>query len=803
MTSILQDLRYAVRLLARNPWFTLLAVMTLGLGIGANTTIFSVVNSVLIDPLPYRDSDRLMMVWHQNRKLNDPHYPFSYPNFSDIRERSRSFDRMAAVSPVWNLIMRGDGDPERIEGHFVSAQLFDILGVEAGAGRVFTESEDSASSGKVIVISHRLWQQRFGGRENIIGRQVQLDSDRVTVIGVMPEGFQFLEKVDLWIPLAHNPVIRRGRAVHLLRVLGHLRPDASAESAGSEVGAIAAALERKYPESNTDLGALAISLRQELVGEVRGALLLLWGAVGFVLLIACANVANLLLSRGYTRRREVAIRTALGASRWRLIRQMLTESVLLASFGGLLGLMMAVWGIDLVRGLGANMVPRIDQVGLDTSVLVFTILASLLTGIIFGLAPALSAMSINSNDSLKEGARNTGMGRRWFGRALVVAEIALTLILLVGAGLLIRSFTGLMRVDPGFRTDHLLTLQMALPAGQYDQTADRVRFYRDFFAEIGKIPGVESAGGVTRLPMRDGISTMLEIEGRPVPQGERPEVQFRRASIDYFRTMRIPVDKGRGFTRQDAESGAFPVLINQAAARLYWPNEDPIGRRIRFFSGNPDAPWAEIIGVVGDIRHFGLDEEVRPEVYMNFDQGPPGNPMLAIRTTVDDPTSIVPALRRLVRSLNGDITLYDIESMESLVAEKLAERRFTMNLLGIFAALALVMAVTGIYGVVSHSVTQRTSEIGVRIALGAQTSDILRMVIGQGIGLILAGLILGLAGSLALSRYLASLIVNLSILDATAYLGAALLLVAVSLMACLIPALRATKVDPTAALRHE
>ena len=802
MEDLRHDLRYGVRILIKNPGFTLVALLTLALGIGANSAIFSVVNSVLLRPLPYHQPDRLVMVWHNNTKEGKPDDFIAYPSFLDLRAQSQRLEDAAALTPLWRFVLPGSDGHEQVDGHWVSSSFFQVLGVQPLKGRGFTANEDRPGGVPAVIVSYRLWRNHFDGDPNILGRAVPLNNSAAPIVGVMPPGFRFLDDVDLWAPLSQNPFLERGRGVRLLRMVGRLAPGATVAQAQAEMEGIAGRLERAYPDTNTGLGARVIALDDQLVGGIRLALLVLMAGVGCVLLIACVNVASLLVARAAAREKEIALRSALGAGRLRLVRQFLTESVVLALLGGAGGLLCAFWGLRLLRGLSPPGLPRVDEISLDGAVLGFTLLVSLLAGLVFGLLPALQLSRGSLQESLKEGGRTTATGgTSRIRNVLAVAEMALALALLVAAGLLIRSFARLIHVDPGFRSDHVLTMQLSVPSS-YSQPGQRLALYKEMFARLEALPGVASAGGVTRLPLGAGVTTTLEIEGRPVSPGEQPEIEFRRASTHYFAAMGIPLRTGRVFTERDTAAAPPVAVITEGAARRFWPGENPIGRRVRFLPGGSDAPWYTIVGVVGDVKHFGLDAEARPELYMHFDQGPPGGPLLAIRTS-GDPTNLAAAARRELRRLEKELVISRVKTMTELVSESVAQRRFHALLLGGFAAVALALAAVGIYGVMAHAVTQRTHEIGVRMAMGAQPGDVFRLVIGQGMLLALLGVGIGLVSALGVTRFLERLLFGVEPMDLLTFGAAALFLSAVAFVACYVPARRATRVDPMAALRYE
>jgi putative ABC transport system permease protein len=808
METFWQDLRFGTRTLFKNFGFALVALLTLALGIGANTAIFSVVNAVLLRPLPYNESERLALLWSTNARENNPQQPHSFFDFNDFKQQNQSFSEIAAASPIWNFVLSGGAEPEQIQGQWVSANLFSMLGVAPLKGRAFLAEEDQPNGAPAVIISHNLWQRYFNGDPEIAGKTLRLDGNQVNIVGVMPAGFQFLERVELWVAAARNPIISRGRSIRLFSVVGRLKSDVTVQQANAEMTTIARRLEQQYPDTNSGVGARLVPLHEQVTGNVRPALLLLLGAVGLMLLIVCANVANLLLARSASRRKEMAVRAALGAGQMRLIRQLLTESLTISLVGGAIGLLVATWGIDLLLTLSPAQIPRYNKIGIDMTVLGFALAVSLLTGIIFGLAPALQSAKINLTESLKEGGRGTGVGHKRISNLLVVTEIALTLVLLIGAGLLIRSFTRLLDVNPGFNAENVLTMQMLLPGSKYPQPQQRAEFYRQLESRLKSLPEVVSVGAVTRLPLGalNNVTSFVQIEGQPVQPGQWPEVDFRRASGGYFQTLGIPLIKGRLVTEQDVASGANLIAINGAMAKRFWPNEDPIGKRLRT-GVNPDqANWQTVVGVVGNVRHLGLDVEPRAEIYFHTLTSPPFSPVVGVRTK-SDPKNLIGAVRSQVRSIDGDVVVANINTMEELVSASIAQRRFSMLLLGVFAAIALLLAAIGIYGVISYSVAQRANEIGVRMALGAQSHDVIKMVLREGMLLALIGVGIGLIATFALARLMTSLLSNLLFsvraTDPITFVGVAALLALVALAACYIPARRAAKVDPMVALRCE
>ncbi|MCP9495914.1 MAG: ABC transporter permease [Pyrinomonadaceae bacterium MAG19_C2-C3] len=810
MTTLWQDIKYGARMLLKTPGFTLVAVFALALGIGANTAIFSVVNGVLLKPLPFVEPERITRFY--NATTNEP-ASIAYPDFQDYANRAQSLQHVAGYL-MTGTILRGGDEPERVRGANVSASLFPMLGVNAALGRVFTAEEDRDGAPSVIVISHELWQRRFGGDAGVIGQQIPLGANPKTVIGVMPPNFKFpvatTFPTEYWLPLSESPSVKQQAARRgsiFLDVVASLKPGVSVEGANAELDTIARTLEAQYPNTNTGRRVRLVKLHESLVSDIKPALLVLLGAVGLVLLIACANVANLLLARAAARGKEIAVRTALGASRGRIVRQLLTESLLLALTGGGLGLLLAVWGIDLLVAASPAGVPRLQDVRLDMSVLLFTFGISTLTGVLFGLAPALQASKLDLNHALKEGGRGSTEGGRGsrVRSVLVVTEVALSLVLLVGAGLLIKSFYALLNTDPGYATDRVLTMTLPLSTTKYPQPEDRAQFFQQVLRSVNELPGVEAAGATAQLPLggSENISS-FNIEGRPpAAPGSTPTAGDQTVTPDYFRAMNIPLLKGRTFTEQDTNAAPPVLIVNETFARRHFPNDDPVGKRIIPDSETGSVPPREIIGVVGDARHQDLSSIPYADAYSPYAQNSRATMHIVVRAKTADPNEVAPAVRAAIKELNGDQLIWQTRTMNELVAGNVAPRRFNMILLGVFAAVALMLAAVGIFGVMNYVVTQRTHEIGIRIALGAQTTDVLRLIVAQGMMLALIGVGLGLAGSFAASRVLRTLLYGVSATDPMTFIGVSVLLAVVALLACYIPARRAMKVDPMIALRYE
>ena len=807
VADLWQDIRYALRMLVKNPGFTTVAVIALALGIGANSAIFSVVNTVLLRPLPYKDAERLVMVWEEASKHGYPQDTPAVANYIDWRDQNQVFEGMAAIADQ-SFNLTGAGDPERIEGRRVSANLFSLLGAEPQLGRAFTPEEDQPGANRVVILSHPLWQRRFASDANVVGKTLNLNGETFTVTGVMPSQFQFPTRDDeLWVPIAFTQAEAARRQSHYLQVVARLKPDVTLERAQSEMTTIAARLQQQYPEANTDLGAVVVPLHEQLVGDIKPALLVLLGAVGLVLLIACANVANLLLARAAVRQKEIALRVALGASRFRLIRQFLTESILLGVIGGVLGLLLAIVGIKLLTAFIPPNIPQIKAITIDARVLGFTLLVSLVTGLIFGLVPAIQSSILNPIETLKEGGRDStsGSGGNRIRGFLIVAEVAVSLILLIGAGLLINSFLRLRNVDPGFRADKLLTMKIVLPELKYREPAQRSAFYSELTRRLESVPGVKSAAVTTNLPLyKQGNSIGIVIEGRPAPPpGQELIVTTRIISPRYFETMSIPLLRGRQLSDQDTATSPNVAVISDTMARRYWPGEEPIGKRIS--PGRPESPndWVSIVGVVQDVRQFDLIAEPKPQMYFTHQQAGFFAPRdLVVKTDVE-PLSLAATVRKTVWEIDKDQPVSNINTMDEIAAESVARQRFSMLLLAIFAGVALLLAAVGIYGVMSYSVAQRRGEIGIRMALGAQKRDVLKLTVGRSLKLVLIGVAVGLVGAFMLTRLMSSLLFGIRATDPTTFAAISLLFIGVALIASYLPARRATRVDPLVALRYE
>jgi predicted permease len=811
MGTLTQDIRFAIRMLTKNPVFTAVVVLTLALGIGANTAIFSVVNTVLLAPLAYKDPDRLVVIWGNNPQQSSEEFPVSPAVFAAWKAENHVFEEMAASSDDLDTIT-GGGEPEMVVGYDFSADYFHVIGAKPELGRTFLPEEDRPGGPKVAVLSDKIWRRRFNTDPGIIGKTIQLGNSPYTVVGVMPPNFRYPDKVEIWTPLALPASAASDWKNHYLRVLARLKPGVTLAQAQAQMTALAERLAHEHPDTSSGEGVMLKPIRQQIAGDIRTPLLVLLGAVGFVLLISCVNVANLLLAHAAAREREIAVRTALGAGRLRLLRQMLTESLLLSLAGGAAGLLLAYWSTGFLLSLFPNnianlSIPTVEAIPVDGHVLAFTIAATLLTGLIFGLVPALRSSGLDVNQTLKESGRTpmAGSRERRFRSVLVVAEIALSFALLIGAGLLIKSFSRLTRADLGFRPENILALEtFPSPAKYPAKEPEKLRAYVDRSVEnLRAIPGVDSAGAINFLPLTGFWGPQeFTIEGRPAPpKGQEPNADNRVVTPDYFKTMGIPLQRGRAFTAADGPDSPHVVIISAMLARRFWNGGDPVGKRLNF--GDAEKPdWTEIVGVVGDVHSFGLEKELHDDLYRPFAQV--YFPIVAFTVHAKgDPTRIIGAAKGAIWAVNPEQPFYKIIPMQTLAVESIALRRVSMLLLAAFSSIALLLAAIGIYGVLSYAVVQRRHEIGIRAALGAQNRDVLRLVLGDGMRLALIGLGLGFTASLALTRLMASLLFGVGATDPLTFAGVAALATGTTLAACYIPARRAMRVDPMIALRYE
>jgi putative ABC transport system permease protein len=815
MESLRQDLGYGLRTLVKNSGFTIVAVLALALGTGANTAIFSVINGVLLRPLPFKEPDRLVMVWTNSSKSNQPQSSISVPDFLDYRDNA-VFEQIACLS-YDDFNLTGGDQPEHVAGTMVSANFFSVLGVAPQFGRAFLPNEDQAGADRVVIISNGLWKRRFGGDRALLNQTIQLNGAGFTVVGVAPPEFQSPEKGDeLWVPMSFDGADRlripstsgpedlKKRVRRFLKAVARLNSGVALNSAQAEMSTIAGRLEQQYPDSNAGIGINLVPLHRQIVGDIKPALVFLFVAVGLVLLIACANVANLLLARAAARQKEIAIRVALGAGRARLIRQLLTESVMLAIVGGAFGLVLAWVGLRVLVRINPANVPRLDEIGIDGYVLGFTMLVSVLTGLLFGLVPALQASRPDLNETLKEGARGStgGIGRQRVRSILVVTEVALTQMLLIGAGLMIKSFYSLQQVNPGFNADRILTMQVTLPPVKYAENNQIIAFYEQALTRIGALPGVQAAGAATSLPLTgNSISRRFTIDGRaPASTNERLSATYFAISPDYFRAMGIQLVSGRSFTNQDRDKSQQVIIINDTTRRRFWPNEEAIGKHISITA--QAGVSREIVGVVADVKHSSLDAESGLEIYEPYLQSPWSFMALAVRTMAD-PLRLAPVVKDEILAIDKGQPVYDVKTMAQIVGDSVSQPRLYMLLLGIFAAIALVLSAVGIYGVMNYSVNQRKHEIGIRMAIGAQRSDILKMVVGQGMLLASIGVVIGVVAAFFLGRIIEMLLFGVSGRDLMTFVGLPVVLVLVSLLSSYVPARRATRVDPMIALRAE
>ncbi|HKP82789.1 MAG TPA: ABC transporter permease [Pyrinomonadaceae bacterium] len=806
MESLLGDIRYALRNLLRRPGFTLIAVVTLAVGIGANTAIFSAIHALLLKPLPFPELDRVVAIWDKFPSRGVMHNEVTVANYLDWKSQTQSFEQLALYR-WWNANLTGIDPPERIQGFLVTANYLDALGMKPIMGRNFFPEENQPGKDAVAIITHSLWQRRFGGDPNILNKTITINSVVRTIVGVMPEHFNFPKGGEVYAPLPMSPELMKSRGSHGFYVVGRLKPGASIAGSQAEIDNIMARLEQQFPETNKGWGSTVFPIVADTVRLYDTALWVMMAAVGFVLLIACANVANLMLARATGRQREIALRTALGASRWRIVRQLLTESVIVALIGGALGMLIGFWGIDALRAANpadaARFAPGWYQLGINFPVLMFTLGLSVFSGIVFGLAPALQVSKPNLNDSLKEGSRQTSGSSHRLRSSLVVLEVALSLMLLVGAGLLGRSFLSLLKTDPGFNPDNVITMNLVLPIAKYKEESQRAAFFQDLVQRVKANPGVESAALVSHLPLGgSNASESYLVEGVPEPApGQEYGGRYRVATPDYFRTMGISLVHGRSFTDQDKAGTTPVVVVNETLARKHWPGEDAIGKRIRFYGPLDRAPWMEIVGVIRDVKHE-LNIPIEPEYYLPLAQDTWTGMVLVARTSVE-PSSLAPALRQQVWAIDKDQPVFDVKTMQEVRSSSVALYSFSSVMLGIFAVVALLLASVGIYGVMAFAVTQRTQEIGIRMALGARTADVLKLVVKHGMKLALLGMLIGLAGSWAITRFLEKMLVGVEPTDVLTFSAVSLFLLLAAFVACYLPARRATKVDPLVALRYE
>ena len=816
MEFIWQDMRYGARMLLKSPGFTVVAVLTLALGIGANTAIFSVVNFVLLRPLEYANPDQLVMVWERNTKKGWNESPTSFADFVDFRDNAKSVELVAFTDTNFNLT--GGDQPERVAGLRVSANLFSLLGVNPARGRWFAPGEDKPGAGHVLILSYGLWQRSFGGNSNLVNRTVQLNGQSYTVVGVMPPTFKFppafsatttseelISNADLWVPLTTDdvPLIRN---IRNLKMIGRLKAGVAPQQAQAEINSIASRLAREYPDVNAGLESVVIPLHEQIVGDVREALLILLGAVVLVLLIACANIANLLLSKATARHKEIAIRTALGANRGRLLRQLLTESTLLGLLGGGFGFLVAYAGSKTLVSFGSFSIPQLTDFSFDMKVPLFALVVSLLTSLIFGLAPAIDASNPNLNEALKEGGRSSSGGatRARLRNALVITEVALAVVLVTASGLMLRSFVRLQGTSSGLNPHNLITLELELPDVRYHAAQQQTLFQQQLLQRVASLPGVQNAATVDNLPFSgNAFNTSFTIEGRPTgPTTETPRAYYRVISPDYFPAIGIELHKGNQFTDRDTAEQPGVAIVNETAAQRYWPGVDPLGKRIK--RGRPESknPWLTVIGIVSGSRQLSLKEGSQPEIYVPYLQNP-GLTFTLVARTASDPRSLTGALRKEVLSADREIPAVNLKLMEELISNSVAKERFYVLLLAVFAALALILAAVGVYGVMSYSVTLRTRDIGIRMALGARPADIFKHVVAQALLLGLIGLAVGIVLAIASTRVMSSLLYGINATDPLTLAITSLVLLAVALLASYLPARRATRVDPLVTLRYE
>ena len=803
METLFKDLRYGVRSLLKQPAFTLVAVITLALGIGGNSAMFSVVNAVLLRPLQYPESDRIVVLEGINPSKGITQSNMSIPDFADWQSQNQLFEHIAGFIAGGLLLNNGD-ETERVHGTAVTADFFSLFRTPSLHGRTLQADDAQPGREPVAVLSYGLWQRRFGGDRNAVGSKVMVGAKSTTIVGVMPPGFDYPAQSEIWAPLPLDPA-KEARDNRFISVIGRLKSGATVSQAQVQMDTINQRLAQSYNETNSGWGIRVTKLQERLVGDVRLSLLVLLGAVAFVLLIACANIANLLLARSTARRKEIAVRTALGASRLRIIRQLLTESLLLSLLGGALGLVFSVWLTRLLIAISPPNTPRFDEIRPDARVFIFTITLTVVTGLVFGLAPALQASRSDLTEGLKEGLRGNAGGARSnrLRGLLMVAEIAMSFILLVGAGLLIKSFLHLREVRPGFKTDKLLTMRVSVPPGKYRENEARIQFFQQAINRIQSLPGVQSAGMVLSLPLGGDTFNVWRgyiREGRPATPEESDNAAYLATTPDYFRTLQVPLIAGRAFTDRDTDNTAKVVIVNETMARRLWPGQSPIGKHLTIWRDEKFP--REIVGVVGETKR-SLDNDPSQQMYVPYAQDASWSSMSFVIRTSGDPASTSPAVRNEIRSLDKGAPVFNVRTMNDLLATSVAPRRTPMLLLSAFAAAALLLAMIGIYGVTAYYVTQRTQEIGIRMALGAQMSDVLKLVLRGGMTLAAIGIAVGLAGAFALTRWMTSLLFGVKPTDALTFIAVAVCLLVTALLACYLPARRATKVDPLVALRYE
>ncbi|HEX9424746.1 MAG TPA: ABC transporter permease [Pyrinomonadaceae bacterium] len=812
MEILFKDLGYGIRSLLKHPGFTAIAVITLALGIGANTAMFSVINAVLLRPLPYRDPARLVTIWEESPERGMYQMPVSLANVRDWVDQNQTFEQISAYT-FTNLNLTGTGEPARLGTVRSSANLFPLIGATPVIGRSFLPEEDKEGANHVVILGHALWQSRFGSDPGIVGKWLTLNNQSYTVVGVMasnsqfPVGFGYMGKVlndpiDLYVPLAASGR-ETERGNYSFFAIGRLKPGVTIDQARAEMTTIERRLEKQYPDGNTGIGISLVPTQEQTVKEIRPGLLVLFGAVAFLLLIACANIANLLLARAASRKKEIAIRTALGASRLRVLRLLLTESLMLSLAGGGIGFLLALWGTDALMALEPDNIPRLNEVGVDARVFLFTIAVSIVTGIVFGLVPGMRAAKPDLNEALKEGSRGSmgsAASKRTLG-VLVALEVALSLVLLVGAGLMIKSFIRLQQANLGFNPENVLAVNLTLPESRYPEERQQASFFQEALTRLQSVSGVQSAGATTSLPLTLSVNgSDFRIEGHPEPEaGKELIINMSSVSAGYFHTLGVPLLKGRDFSDRDNKDASEAAIINNDLARTYFPNQDPIGKRIKF---TDTESWISIVGVTGDVKQLGQDIGVKPEIYFPYLQVPASSMTVVVRTA-NEPLSLTGAVKTEIQIIDKDLPIDDAKTMQQLLANSKSGRRFNLILLTGFALVALVLAMVGIYGVMSYTVAQRTHEIGIRVAVGAQSRDVFRMVIGQGMMLAMIGVACGLVGAFLLTRLMTSMLFGVEPTDPATFATIAVLLTAVALVACYIPSRRATKVDPLVALRYE